>query len=169
MLVIVTTVQVNSKVLCPRVCKCFDDSAICSGLFSDVKNMTQKTFNSAFRSLRVNGRTILDLEEDIFLRWNITSLTHIDLSQNNITKIWRKAFYSLAYLHTLDLSGNSITTLDSQTFYNNTGLVELSLARNSITDIQQSTFQTNIQLNNLYLSGNKITSLHADLFKNSVG
>jgi len=166
-LVIVTAVKVNSKELCPRVCTCFSDYVTCRNVFSDVPNMTQEIFHSSFRMLRVTGITRLDLEEDLFLRWNITSLTQLNLSQNYITKIWQKAFYSLVDLEVLDLSGNSITTVDSQTFYNNTGLVSLSLARNSITDIQQSTFQTNIQLNNLCMSGNKITSLHADLFKNS--
>jgi hypothetical protein len=38
------------------------------------------------RRLRVTGRMKLDLE-DLFLRWNITSLTSLDLSRNNMTKI----------------------------------------------------------------------------------
>jgi hypothetical protein len=64
--------------------------------------MTQETFHSAFKRLGVTGITRLDLEEDLFLRWNITSLTFLHLSQNNITKIWQRAFYRLVYLEELD-------------------------------------------------------------------
>ena len=112
-LVIVTAVQVKLQEPCPSVCKCYSDSATCTDLFSDVTDMTQETFHSAVWRLRVTVSTRLDLEEDLFLRWSITSITFLDLSQNNITKIRQRAFYRLAYLEELDLSSNSITTLDS--------------------------------------------------------
>jgi Leucine-rich repeat (LRR) protein len=108
------------------------------------------------------------MEEDPFMRWNITSLINLDLSQNKITKIWQWAFYSLADLLSLNLNDNSITTLDYNTFFNNTRLYWLSLGRNSITEIHLSTFQTNDRLNYIYMSGNKITSLHPDLLNNNV-
>jgi Leucine-rich repeat (LRR) protein len=130
--------------------------------------MTQHSFHSGLRSIGVTGSTRLDLEVDLFLRWNITSLTVLNLSRNHITKIWQGAFYSLAYLQNLDLSGNSITSLDSQTFHNNAGLVRLSLEKNSITDIDPSTFQNNFNLKYINVSFNKITSLDPDLFKNNV-
>jgi len=139
-LVIVTAVQVNSQQLCPSVCQCNGEKATCTNLFSDVINVTQHRFNGALRDLRVIGSTNLELEEDLFLRWNITSLETLHLSENNITNIRPRAFYSLAYLENLDLSGNRITTLASQTFYYNTGLLRLSLAQNSITDIHPLTF-----------------------------
>ena len=97
-LVIVTAVQVNSQQLCPSVCQCNGDQATCRNLFSDVTNMAQETFHSGLRRLRVTGITRLELEEDLFLRWNITALTSLDLPRNNITKIWQRAFYSLADL-----------------------------------------------------------------------
>ena len=165
--VIVTAVQVNSQ-LCPSVCQCDSNEAKCTNLFSDVTNMTQETFHSALRILRVTGRTRLEVEEDLFLRWNITSLTKIYLPYNQITKIWQRAFYSLADLQYLYLDVNRITTLDSQTFYYNTRLIQLSLSRNSITDIHPSTFQENIKLERIIVDSNKIISLHPDLFKNNV-
>ena len=140
-LVIVTAVQVNSQELCPGVCQCKGYNVTCANLFSDVTNTTQETFHSTLRRLRVTGNTRLELEEDFFLRWNISSLKYLDLSENNITNIWQRAFYSLAYLQELYLSGNSITTLHSQTFYYNTDLLRLSLSKNNITDIHPSTFQ----------------------------
>ena len=76
--------------------------------------MTQQTFHSGLREVRVTGNARLELEEDLYLRWNITSLITLDLSQNNITKIWQRAFYSLTYLEILDLSRNSITVLNPQ-------------------------------------------------------
>jgi hypothetical protein len=142
------------------------DDAECTDLFNDATNMKQETFHSAVHSLRVTGSTRLEVEEDLFLRWNITSLTILKLSENNIRDIWKGAFYSLVHLVELDLSDNSITTLHSRTFYHNTRLDRLDLVRNRITDIHPSTFQTNIKLNDFYMSGNKITELHADLFKN---
>jgi hypothetical protein len=167
-LVIVTAVQVNSQELCPSVCNCYSEQAACTKLFSDVTNMTQHRFHSALSVLLVTGTTNLELEDDRFLRWNITSLTYLDMSQNNITKIWQRAFYSLPYLQYLYLYGNSITTLHYQTFYYNTGLVWLSLANNSITDIQPCTFKTNIRLRNLDMSGNKIFSMCQCIFYNNV-
>jgi len=86
-LVIVTAVQVNSQELCPSVCQCNGGNAICTDLFSNEIGVTQHSFHSGLRRIRVTGNTRLDLEEDHFLRWNITSLTFLDLSQNNITEI----------------------------------------------------------------------------------
>ena len=167
-LVIVTAVQVNLQKPCPSVCQCNGDSATCTDVFSDVTNMNIHRFHSRFSELRVTGSTRLEVEEDLFLRWNITSLKILDLSLNNITKIWQRAFYSLVDLQILDLSGNSITTLHSQTFYNNTRLFRLDLSQNSITDINPSTFQKNVRLHILGMHENKISSLHPDLFKNNV-
>ncbi len=142
-LLIVTAVQVNSQELCPGVCRCYSDWARCTNLFSDVQNVSQHRFHSGLYVLKVTGSSRLELEEDLFQRWNITSLITLDLSQSNITKIWQRAFYSLAYLQDLYLSGNSITKLHSQTFHYNTGLLRMSLAQNSITDVQPSTFRNN--------------------------
>jgi Leucine-rich repeat (LRR) protein len=118
-------------------------------------------------TLRDNGITRLELEEDLFLRSNIASLKNVNLSQNNITKIRQRAFYRLADLQYLNLYSNSIT-MDSKAFYNNTRLVWLSLSRNSITDLYTSTFQKNVRLNYIDMFANKIISLHPDLFKNNV-
>jgi hypothetical protein len=147
-IVIVTAVQVNPQNLCPSVCKCYSEQTTCTDLFNDVTDMTQHRLHSALRVLLVTRTRALELEVDRFLRWNITSLTYLDLSQSNIIKIWQRAFYSLAYLGYLYLYGNSITTLHYQTFYYNTRVVWLSLAKNSITDIHAHTFQTNIRLRN---------------------
>ena len=138
-LVIVTAVQVNSQQLCPSVCQCYSDWESCKSLFSDVTNKTQETFHSAVRKLKVTGSARLELE-DLFLRWNITSLTYLDLSYNNITKIWQRAFYSLADPEYLILDDDRITTLDSQTLCYNARLFHLSLSRNTIADMRPSTF-----------------------------
>jgi Leucine-rich repeat (LRR) protein len=166
-LVIVTAVPVNSQELCPSVCQCSGDNATCIDLFNDVVNVTQHKLHSGLKRLRVTGKTNLELEEDLFLRWDITSLINLNLSRNSIRKIWQRAFYSLAELRALDLNGNSIITLDHKTFFNNTNLYGLGLARNSITDIHPSTFEKNLRLNNIFMNGNKISSLHQDLFKNN--
>jgi Leucine-rich repeat (LRR) protein len=167
-LVIVTAVQVNSQQLCPSVCQCESEQATCTDLFSGVADTTQHRFHAALRELRVYGTTNLELGEDRFLRWNITSLAYLDLSHNNIVKIWQRAFYSLAYLENLYLYGNSITTLHYQTFYYNTHLVWLSLAKNSITDINPSIFQKNIRLRHLDVSENKIKSINPDIFNYNI-
>ena len=159
-LVMVSAVQVNSQ-------QCYSEKTICTNLFSDVTNMTQETFHSASRKLRVTGSTRLEMEEDLFLRWNITSLIFLYLSQNNIAKIWQD-IHSLAYLVEMDLSENRIKTLDSQTFYYNTLLVWLDLHKNRITELHPLTFQSNIKLKGINISNNRITSLNPDLFKNNV-
>jgi Leucine-rich repeat (LRR) protein len=124
----------------------YKDWATCTDLFSDVTNITHETFDSALRKVRIVGNTRLEVEEDLFQRWNITSLTSLHVTRNNVTNIWQRVFHSLADLEELDLSGNGITTLYSKTFYYNTGLVRLSLAQNSITAVHRSTFQNNVKL-----------------------
>jgi Leucine-rich repeat (LRR) protein len=168
-LVIVSAVQVNSHQLCPSVCQCYSEKTICTNLFSDVTNMTQETFHSALRKLRVSGSTRLETEEDLFRRWNITSLIFLYLLRNNIAKIWQPPFYSLANLVKMDLSENRIKTLNTQTFYYNTHLVWLDLHKNRITELHPLTFQSNIKLKVINISNNRITSLYPDLFKNNVG
>jgi Leucine-rich repeat (LRR) protein len=121
-LLIVILVQVNSQELCPSVCECNDEQATCTDLFSDVTSITQGRFYSGLRVLRVTGSTRLELDEYIFLRWSIMSLTTLDVSKNNIKKIRQRAFDRLFDLQYLDLSSNNITTLDSETFYSNVGL-----------------------------------------------
>jgi Leucine-rich repeat (LRR) protein len=167
-LVIVISAQVNSQELCPKVCQCKGKEAKCTDLFREVTNMTKYKFHSGLRDLRVTGRTNLEMEEDIFLRWNITSLTVLELIQNNITKIWQRAFCSLADLRHLNLYLNNVTKVDYKTLFNNTRLEWLSLAANRITELHQSTFQQNVRLYHIDLHGNKLTSLHQDLFRNNL-
>jgi Leucine-rich repeat (LRR) protein len=150
-LVNLTAALVKSQALCPSVCQCSGENATCTDLFSDVTNMTQHRFHSGLRRKRVAGSTALEKEDDLFLRWNITSLTNLDLSRNNIRKIWQRAFYSLAELQYLNLYSNSRAKLDPKTFYNKTRLVWLSLSRNSITDLHPSTLQTNLRLQYIYI------------------
>jgi len=71
-LVIVTAVQVNSQQLCDSACCCRNGSALCKNFINDVTNMTQGTFHSTLWGLTVTGSTRLEMEEDLFLRWNIT-------------------------------------------------------------------------------------------------
>jgi hypothetical protein len=96
-MVIVTAVQVNSQILCPSVRQCNGDNATCTDLFSDVTNI-KGTFQSPLMALCVIGNTKLEVKEDLFQRWNITSLISLDLSQYNITKIWQWVFIVLLVL-----------------------------------------------------------------------
>jgi hypothetical protein len=145
-LAIVTTGQVNSQELCPSVCQCNDGNLTCADLYNDVTNMTQETFHQAVWRLRVTGRIRLEVEEDLFLRRNITSLTYLDLSQNNITKTEKMAFYCLVYIVELHLYGNSITTFHSQTFKYNTRLVWLSLKLNNLALLPVDLFKVSVKL-----------------------
>ena len=54
-LLIVTAVQVNSQELCPSVCQCNSEQAICGILFSDVTDMTQHMFSVVLEVLIVTG------------------------------------------------------------------------------------------------------------------
>jgi Leucine-rich repeat (LRR) protein len=167
-LVIVIAVQVNSLDPCSKVCQCNGKEAKCTDLFHDVTNMTKYKFNSGLIALRVNGRTNLTMEEDFFLRWNVTSLTVLELIKNNISKIWQRAFYSLADLRHLNLYLNNITKVDNNTFFNNKRLEWLSLAGNNITELHPSTFQQNVRLYHIELYGNKLTSVNPELLKNNL-
>jgi Leucine-rich repeat (LRR) protein len=149
------------------VCWCSGYNAACTDLFLDVTNLTEYKFHSGLRNLQVRGVTNLEMEEDIFVRWNITSLTGLDLMWNKIRKIWQRAFYGLADLERLNLYNNSITRVDKMLF-NNTRLKWLCLAGNGITELDRSTFQNNVILDHLLIYENELTSLHPDLFKNNL-
>ena len=54
-LVIVNAVQVKSQELCPSVCQCYSEQAICGILFSDVTDMTQHMFSVVLDVTIVTG------------------------------------------------------------------------------------------------------------------
>jgi len=166
-LVIVTAVQVNSQQLCPSVCQCNGYSAICKNLFSNVTAMTKHRFHSGLRVLEVTGSTRLELEDDLFLRWNITSLTSLDLSRNNITKIWQRAFYSLSPLLLLSLSENSITDIHPSTFQENIKLRFMYMNINKITSLNPELFKYNVELEVVHVAHNRITNIHPSTFRNT--
>ena len=129
--------------------------------------MTLCRLHSGLRVLRVTGSTRLELEEDLFQRWNITSLTVLHMSQNNATKIWQRTSYSLTVFRIFNCPV-TVQQHHKQMSYYNTPIVRLSLTSNGLTDIHLSTFQTNMRLSYLDMTGDKITSLYERLFKKSV-
>ncbi|XP_035691464.1 leucine-rich repeat-containing protein 15-like [Branchiostoma floridae] len=95
-----------------------------------------------------------------------TSIGHLDLKNNQITKIQPGAFSHLPQLQNVDLSNNHISNIQSGTFANLPQLKELLLSSNQITMIQPCAFANLTELLSLDLSSNILTMIQAGLFAN---
>jgi len=89
---------------------------------------------------------------------SMTSLTRLDLTGNNITKIHPNAFDKLTKLTHLMLTGNQLKNqLNPKLFVKLTQLKELQLGNNQLTSIPANSFKTLSNLEELWLTSNRLT------------
>lgn len=103
------------------------------------------------------------------LFWNLTSLTHLDISHNDIHIIPTEVYkYLPVTLKIFRLNHNSLTNLEWTLMHSFTRLEELILSYNSLTDVSQNITQNIPSLRYLDLSHNKISQLAIPLLKGAV-
>ena len=83
-----------------------------------------------------------------------TELEHLDLSDNEITKISSKSFVHTPNLESLTLKRNKITALHSDAFHGVNNLKSLVLTENNIVNFDNSVFEKTPNLDTLVLSSN---------------
>ncbi|XP_026464964.1 adhesion G protein-coupled receptor A3-like [Ctenocephalides felis] len=83
-------------------------------------------------------------------------IIHLDLSENQLTKLDNFSFSNLTNLKRLDLSANLVQNLDKKYFQSMKNLEKLILRQNQIKSIPQGTFQNLLSLKQLDLSANPL-------------
>ncbi|SPR01106.1 unnamed protein product (mitochondrion) [Plasmodiophora brassicae] len=95
---------------------------------------------------------------------DVSSITTVDLSNNNIQQVAAQAFDALTAMTTLALSNNWIGTIPTGIFANLPIITSLSLNGNSIPAITATTFSAMPSLTYLDLTWNKFTIVSANMF-----
>lgn len=84
----------------------------------------------------------------------MTSLQVLDLSANNMTKLWRERIKILVNLESFFMSNNNLKTLHIDSFANNTKLSWIKLDGNKITTLKVEVFEALSNLKSVDLTGN---------------
>lgn len=92
----------------------------------------------------------------------IESLKHLDISNNNISKLTTKTFSSNRDLETLNLAGNPLKVVDPAVFVKNLVLREIDLRNASLTKLWSNSSPPLKYLHKILLSDNQLSSLSFD-------
>lgn len=94
----------------------------------------------------------------------MTKLIHVDLSNNEISKINSTGLQLMGNLNHLDLSTNKIAELKSEAFAQLPKLKYLNLSNNALSELVMGTFSFQNNLKVLDLSGNDLLKINFDIF-----
>ncbi|CAI5642248.1 uncharacterized protein lrrc53 isoform X2 [Oreochromis aureus] len=160
LLLLVISAQHMSQVpLCPASCMvCSEDAVICQRLTKIIvaPNTTQALLLTEGSISTVQPASLSEL----------SNITVIGLSHNNISELARESFRNLPFLHTLLLDHNLLNSesLQGGALMNLTQLQVLTLGHNIISMIQGGWFKGAKALQSLTLEGNLLTSLDSGSF-----
>uniref|UniRef100_A0A3Q2PQ72 LRRCT domain-containing protein n=1 Tax=Fundulus heteroclitus TaxID=8078 RepID=A0A3Q2PQ72_FUNHE len=117
------------------------------------RNISRQPTN--LRVLNLKGNRLTELS---FLR-NLSSLTDLMLSGNQLSSITDNLFRRLTALENLDLSDNQLTSLPEGIFKNLLSIKVINLHNNNLTEVDAKLFEDQIFVERLYLSDNKLETL----------
>ncbi|BFZ23579.1 hypothetical protein BsWGS_26618 [Bradybaena similaris] len=176
-----TTAQAGG---CPRGCSCNNDVAECSQSSLTVaprfypqgtrtinleKNhilvLAQRTFETlaSVEVLKISRNKIVSVGNDALSPF--PNLISIDLMDNRISRIHRRAFRDLGRMRTLSLNKNKLNSLEGflQQVPN---LYQLNVANNRISAIGQNDLSAISRIHYVDLRDNLITVIHSQAFRN---
>lgn len=90
---------------------------------------------------------------------NLTSLTDLDLSSNQLLSLPEDAFKNLTNLETVDLSENQLLFLPETIFSQLFSLKMIHLNKNNLSKVEAKLFQDQMLIQQLYLSDNQLETL----------
>jgi Leucine-rich repeat (LRR) protein len=93
-----------------------------------------------------------------------SSLEVVDASYNYIAELDRSAFSSASNLKELNVSNNEISSLGEDVFARNPELVRVDVSNNHILTIHRDAFRKNKKIREIYAGSNSMTFLHPDTF-----
>ncbi|CAB4065075.1 unnamed protein product [Lepeophtheirus salmonis] len=122
--------------------------------------------SSEIQALIMDGNPISSLEKDAFKKRNLVNLQRISLNNCGIQEVNENAFRDLKILGELDISHNNISKIYPKTFDGNDHLKILKLSRNPLRTLMAYQFPPMHRLKYLDLSKCQITTIDRRAFKN---
>lgn len=148
---------------------------LCFYHLNAVEEFIQCGERKAYRNEKPNNN--VEEIEKLHIGWNttmpelgfglfssFTRLKVLHLSNSNIQRVDKRAFYNVEQLTELSLFNNEITELDSSVFKYLKSLRVLDLGSNKLTGLQDFIFHNLLDLEELVLSWNMICTVTMDLF-----
>ncbi len=145
--------------------ECDTVKVVCNDQDTDLKEIANsfgycQVSNTYIYNLILVNKNFSSIRNNSFS--NVTSISLLDLTNNQIQRIDVEAFDSMLNLRVLDLKRNRLTSLD---FGNVPKYIEiLTVKSNRLTAIYQNTFLNLIKLKILDLSSNKIELINQNAF-----
>ncbi|VVD01634.1 unnamed protein product [Leptidea sinapis] len=129
-----------------------------------VKFLTKFTFGNLtyLTRLEISNNDISEIYEFSFQR--LSSARYLDLQRNSIRNITTYTFFGLAELEVLDISFNKINYIFEMAFENLKKLRSLNLSFNPLKILFQNTFQFGLPLSTLYLDSCEIQVIENGTF-----
>lgn len=132
--------------------------------YTILKTIREDTFKefTNLTHLTVIGAGVEEIDHNAFS--HLINLEYLDLSQNELSKLFDYMFEDMSNLQKLILNHNSIKIIDSSEFSNLTNLRELHVKKNELKSIYRTTFigLTNVEI--IDLSGNPILYIQENSF-----
>ncbi|XP_069137842.1 G-protein coupled receptor GRL101-like [Argopecten irradians] len=154
---------------CPYRCPYKTEECMCEGDEIDCSNMELRllpaglVYEKALRQFNLRGNFFNEtLNNTTFKAYS--SLTHIDLSNNSISKLPTGCFLHLFRLSILNLARNKIRLIRNGTFLGLTSLTSLYLQENVIEELQPYAFSGLSHLQTLDLSYQRLERIHQRAF-----
>ena len=161
---------------CPTNCSCNNslDSTVlyidCHGSLdvdqeqaNEIDSMLSNTSGN-FEQVNISNRPLMYVPRSVC---RLTTLTHLNLDRNRLTRLPENCFAKLSNLRSFSASDNAIETVQDGVFDGLRKLEFLDLSRNRISSIGLSVFATSANLSSLFtilLSENNLTSLEPWLY-----
>lgn len=111
--------------------------------------------SSKLRELNLKGNHLSEFAPS----GNLSSLTFLDLSSNQLSTLHWDAFKNITNLEILDISENRISVLPENVFNDLFNLKVVNLQANNLSKLEPRLFEDQAQIEKLYLSYNKLQSL----------
>jgi len=119
----------------------------------DLHSYTYPVNSPTLLTLILENTGIKTLEPDVFSQ--LTKLTRLDLSRNQLQDLDYRLFINLTQLRSLDITNNRLISLtDERLFASLLKLKYLKLSSNSLISLSKGVLIPLVSLKSLYLSGN---------------
>lgn len=119
--------------------------------------------NRMLRVLNVSHNELQMIGPDVF--FNLSHLTHLSLSDNNIVSLHRHSLRWTVKLKHFSIERNKLQMISVELFKNAPSLTEIHMDGNKISTLDRLTFAANSQLIVLTISNNSIVELSEKLFE----
>lgn len=154
----------NSRETLHTLCIQGSDLTNSSNIFSELAKFEK------LETVILSNTMLLGLPDRMFEGSNMTDLTYLDLSSNNISSVGRRVFAQLPEIHRLNLDNNQLTYIYNDTFdfdHEESKLLLIFLRFNQLnsSSFEPGLFQKVEKTVFLYLNHNNLTHLPEEVFR----